>query len=215
MGRNIGTLGQDREPLDLEFTYFGATIRVHPYATDAVEIEFLDAGRDLDLSELEDVDLSKVDALEPAQKAKLASTLGEVAAAGARALSDALRKLVHPDDWATYWRLGMEHGQQVRDRMADIKRITSAVVEATTDFPSGRPSGLPSGRAATPPGSAAGSSSPGMHPSDLEIALALERGRPDLQEFYLMEQEYRDQQALQERSQERRDHEKLVAAGYA
>jgi hypothetical protein len=214
VGRNIGTLGQAREPLDLEFSYFGATIRVHPHATDAVELEFLEAGRDLDLSELEGVDLAQVDALDPEQHARIARTFGQAVAVGARALMDALRQLVHPDDWAAYWRLGMENGQQTRDRMADIKAITSAVVEATTDFPSGRPSGSPRGRATTPPGSTAGSSSP-EHPSDLEVALALERGRPDLQEFYLMQHENQTQQQREKREQDLNDQRRLAAAGLA
>ncbi|MET8908389.1 hypothetical protein [Micromonospora sp. NPDC004551] len=215
MGRNIGTLGRQRDPLDLEFTYFGSTIRVHPQATDAVELEFLQAGRELDMSALEGVDLAKVDALDPEQQVKLARVMGQAVAATYRVLEGALRQLIHPDDWARYWRLGMENGQQIRDRMADVKAITAAVVEATTDFPTGPPSASPPGPATTPPASGDALPSPVTAPrgSDLERALALERGRPDIQEFFVMQAEAEERERREARDREARDQEKLAAAG--
>ncbi|MBM0257049.1 hypothetical protein [Micromonospora sp. 4G55] len=218
MGRSIGTLGREREPLDLEFTYFdGQVIRIHPAATDAVELEFLDAGRDIDVSALEGVDLSKVDALQPDQLVKITRTMGQAVAAGYRAVLDALRKLIHPEDFDTYWRLGMEHGQQVRDRMADIRAITNAVLEATTDFPQGPPAGLPHGPTTTGPASGDGSSAPVLllGGPDLEKALALERGRPDIQEFYVMQAEAEERERREKREQAAKDRRKLAAAGLA
>jgi len=218
VGRNIGTLGRQRDPLDLEFTYFGSTIRVHPQATDAVELEFLQAGRELDMSALEGVDLTRVDALDPEQQVKLATAMGQAVAATYRVLEGALRQLIHPDDWARYWRLGMQHGQQIRDRMADVKAITAAVVEATTDFPTGPRAASPAGPATTPP--ASGDVSPSLTPappagSDLERALALERGRPDIQEFYVMQAEAEERERREAREQAKKDQRKLAAAGLA
>lgn len=213
MGRSIGTLGRQREPLDLEFTYFGKVIRVHPCATDAVELEFLKAGEDIDYSALEGVDLSKVDALDSAKMAAAVQVMSQALRAGLLAVVDALKQLIHPDDWETYWRLGMEHGQQVRDRMADMRAITTAVVETTTDFPTGRRAGSPPGPGATPPASTAGSSP--APASDLEVSLALERGRPDIQEFYVMQAEDRERAERERSERATKDEAKLVAAGYA
>jgi hypothetical protein len=214
MGRNIGKLGRQRDPLDLEFTYFGSTIRVHPQATDAVELEFLQAGRDIDMEALEGVDLSKVDAVDPEKLQRAVRAMGQAVAAGMRALDTALRQLVHPDDFERYWRVGMANGQQITDRMADVKAITEAVVVATTDFPTGLQSGSPAGPATTPPGSEGASPSAAARPAtDLEKALALERGRPDIQEFYLMLAEEREQRARETREEAARDRRKLADAG--
>lgn len=206
----MGTLGTPREPLDIEFTYFDATVRVHPYATDGVEIEFLEAGRNIDMSALEGVDLSHTEDLSPEQMISIAATMGKVVEAGYRSLIDALRALIHPDDFEKYWRLGQENGQLVKDRMTDIRAITRWVVAASTGFPTGRPGGSTAGPTPTGPGSSAGSSSPG---TDLRKALALERGRPDIQEFYVMQAEDADRRAREEREQAAADQRKLAAAG--
>jgi hypothetical protein len=214
MAKNIGSLGRRREPVDLEFDYFGHTVRVNPQASDAVEVEFLEAGRDVDVEALQDLDLAAIEAMDPAEQAKLVRTMDKVVRSGYLALMSSLRQLVHPDDWDTYWKVGADNSQQLRDRMADVKAITQAVVEATTDFPGGRRSGSPAGPATTPPSSAAVSPSPApRQASDLEISLALERGRPDIQEFYVMEAELREQQAREEREQAAKDRRKLAAAG--
>jgi hypothetical protein len=224
MGRNIGTLGQQREALDLEFTYFGGQIiRVHPRATDGVELEFLEAGRDVDIAELEDLDFSKIDAMDEEQQQKIFVTLSKASAAGYQAILTALHRLIHPDDFALYWRLGMDNGQQISDRMSDIRLITTAVIEATTDFPTGPPSDSASGSATTSAPSEVVSPSQATPPAapvpthrrgtDLEIALALERGRPDMQEFYVMEAEIRETAAKEAAEQETRDQGKLSAAG--
>lgn len=220
MGRNIGTLGRQRDPLDLEFTYFGSTIRVHPQASDAVELEFLQAGRDVDMSALEGVDLSKVDAVEPEKLQRAIHAMGQAVAAGMRALDTALRQLVHPEDFALYWRLGMEHGQQIRDRMADVKRITEAVIEATTDFPTGPRSASPTGPVPTPPASEAVSPSAPLveglteqENRELQQSLALERGRPDIQEFYLMTAEHTARTRREAAELAAKDRAKLAAAG--
>jgi len=214
MGRSIGSLGRKREPLDLEFDYFGSKIRVNPHATDAVEIEFLEAGRDVDVEGLADLDLSDLEALKPEDQARLLTAASRSVTAGFKATMTALHDLIHPDDFATYWRLAKENGQQVSDLWADIRALTGAVVEATTDFPIGRRSGSPDGSPRTPDSSAVGSPSPDLlSGSDLHQALALERGRPDIQEFYVMQHEERIRVQREAIEAERRDREKLHEAG--
>lgn len=229
MGRNIGTLGQQRPELDLEFTYFDATIRVHPHATDAVEIEFLEAGKDIDLSELENLDMAKIEAMSVEDQGKLLATFSKAQVAGHKALMTALRRLIHPEDFPTYWQLASDHGQRIRDLMADIQALTQAVVESATDFPTPRRFASPPGPATTravsevslpsadvpalPPQLDPPPASPVREGTDLERALALERGRPDIQEFYIMLAEERQNAVREQQEREARDRAKLAAAG--
>jgi hypothetical protein len=217
MGRSIGVLGTVHQPLDLEFQYFGQTIRVHPNASDTVELDFLEAGRDIDLSMFD----KPIEELEAQEQLAVVGQLAKALHATDALMRDSLKKLIHPDDFDTYWKLAVENGQRVRDLSADIKRLTAAVVEADTGFPTMPPSGSPDGPAPTPPTSGDGSSSaaapastsePAL-PPDLVKSLALERGRSDIQTFYVMEyltQQQAEQAAVE---RERRDREKLAAAG--
>jgi hypothetical protein len=192
MGKNIGRLGRQREPVDLEFDYFGSTIRVHPQASDTVELEFLDVGRDMDLSLLEDKSL---DDLDSDQKWAVMAEVGKAIRGGYLLVKDSLQQMIHPEDWPTYWKLARENGQQIRDLMADLKYISHVVVEAETGFPTPPPSGSAGGRETTPQKSAAGSS------SDADRALVLLRGRPDLQEFVVLREENeKARKALQEQA---------------
>lgn len=217
MGRSIGQLGTRREPLDLDFTYFGATIRVHPHASDRVELEFLDAGRDVDFDALSGSNLAELDEAEAAKKL---STLSRALVRAHRLIKDSLREVVHPDDFDTYWRLARENGQQIVDLMADLKRITAAVVEAETGFPTTPPSASQPGPATTPAKSADGSSSEAAAAlSDTDAALRLLRGRPDLQEFVVMAEEMTQAEQQQKASEKSgapmTAAEKLLAASRA
>jgi hypothetical protein len=180
MGKSIGSLGTKRGPVDLEFDYFGSTIRVHPQASDTVELEFLDVGRDIDLELLQDKSLEELD---DDQKWAVLAEMGRAIRGGYLLVKDSLQQLIHPEDWPTYWKLARENGQQIRDLMSDLKYITAKVVEAETGFPTRLPSDSAGGREITPPKSGAGSS------SDADKALALLRGRPDLQEFVVGREE--------------------------
>jgi hypothetical protein len=214
MGRNIGQLGRERDPIDLEFTYFdGETIRVHPQASDQVEIEFLEAGRDIDVEALEKLDLATLRAMDEAQQAELMRTMNKAQRAGFKALMTSLRQLIHPDDFDRYWSLGVKHGQQLGDRMADIRAITDAVLEATTDFPPPQRAGSPRGPETTPVSSGVVSSSPEHLPKDLVAALALERGRPDIQEFFVQEHESRVEREREAAESAERDRRRLADAG--
>lgn len=187
MARSIGDLGVRREPVDLEFRYFGTVIRVHPAASDTVELEFLDVGRDINLDALQDTDLGQLD--DDQAMAALAA-MGQAVRAGYLLIKGSLQQVIHPDDWQTYWSLAKANGQRIADLMADLKRITAAVVEADTGFPTMPPSASAGGRESTPQRFAAASSSaPGRPASDADKALAMLRGRPDLQEFVVMAQE--------------------------
>lgn len=211
MGKNIGSLGRKREPLDLEFDYFGTTVRMHPYATDAVEVEFIEAAMDVDLDELVNMDLAKFDAMPAEAQVKALHDLTAAQRKGFLAMMRSLRYLIHPDDFDAYWKIGNDNGQQVRDRMLDIKALTEAVIEATTDFPTQPPSLSQAGRGTTAPSSEVVSPSPEV--SDFERAMALERGRPDIQEFFVMEQEAKEQAVRDAREAARKDREKLAEAG--
>lgn len=190
MTRHLGSLGRQREPLDIAFDYFGETIRVHPRASDTVEMEFIEAGQDIDLDQFEGVDLANVDAagLDAERTERLAREVSKAARRGWEALLACLQQVIHPDDWPAYRRLARENGQQFTDLMADLRKITAAVVEADTGFPTTPPSGSPGGLAATLVKSEGGSSSP-ADSSDTDRALVLRRGRPDLQEFFVQAEE--------------------------
>jgi hypothetical protein len=214
MGRNIGELGTRRAPLDLDFTYFGATIRLHPQASDTVELEFLEVGKGIDLEALRGADLAELDEAEASQTL---SALGRAMMQAHRLIKDSLRQVIHPEDFDTYWKLARDNGQQIRDLMADLKRITASVVEAETGFPTTPPSASQPGPEATPARSADGSSSEVEAAlSDPRMALRLLRGRPDLQEFVVEAQEAHQakaQQAAQASGAPRTAAEKLLAAG--
>ncbi len=215
MGRRIGRLGHVREPLDLEFDYFdGAAIRVHPQASDQVEVEFLEAGKDIDVEALEGIDMAKLEAMDEQRLIELMRTMTKAQAAGYRAMMSALRQLIHPDDFDLYWQLGVKHGQQIRDRMADVRSITDAVLEETSDFQRTQRAGSPRGPEPTPVSSTADLPQPAARPgTDLERALALERGRPDIQEFFLMRSEAEQEEAQARVAGAERDRRMLAEAG--
>ncbi|AGL19497.1 hypothetical protein [Actinoplanes sp. N902-109] len=196
MARNIGTLGTPRTPVDLEFTYFGATIRVHPQASDAVELDFLDAGRHVQVDQLRDIDLATLD---EEQTRAAVSTLSQAVLAAHRLIKDSLRAIIHPDDFELYWKLARDNGQHIRDLMADLKSVTAAIVEAETGFPTTPPAGSPPGPDSELVKSAGGSSSAAAPASsDADKALVLLSGRPDLQEFVVLQEE--TDQARQEQT---------------
>lgn len=233
MGRSIGVLGTVHEPFDLEFQYFGTTIRLHPQASDTVELDFLEAGRDIDLSVF-DTPVEELEKLPDDEKVAVVRTMEKAVRAGNLLMRDSLRKLIHPDDFAAYWDLAVANGQRIRDLMADLKRLTAAVVEADTGFPTMPPSGSPDGPGATPPRSGddssaavtpASASAPAPEPvqgevlpredlpPDLVKALALDRDRPDFQAGYLLDYLQRQAQDQMTQQREARDRERLAAAG--
>ena len=176
---SLGTLGVAKPAIDLDFDWFGHTVRVAEYASDLVELEFLTAAGKISV---EDTD-------------NAAAGLG-VTVAGASAAVEAvlgsIRRLIHPEDWQTFWDAAIAHGQQLEDLLAVQKAITEAIAE----FPTGLRSGSTPGPQSVPSSSAAGSSSPALTQLlDADQALRAWSGRPDLQECVVLNEEHRQARA--------------------
>ena len=103
----------------------------------------------------------------------------------ARLIMQMMREVIHPDDFDRFWAIAKRERQ---DPQTDIMPIAQAVIEATSGFPTGQPTASPGGPATTPPNSTAAGSSP-VPQSTADRALALLRGRPDLQEFVVLQEE--------------------------
>ena len=112
MAKNIGSLGTEREPIDLEFDYFGKTIRVHPDASDTRVIDMMMRIGELDM-----------DDPEAAQ---------EIMAG----LSEQLLSQIHPEDASLFW----ETAKANRQQMADIMAVSKSITEAVSGFPTGQSS---------------------------------------------------------------------------
>ena len=119
MAASIGSLGVKRDAVDLEFDYFGATIRVHPDATDLGVADLMSAFGDLDI---DDEDGAR-------------EVMGGVAGF--------LRDNIHPDDRQKFWEIAKQNRQQLRDIIDVARAITEAVAEAASGFPTGQPSDSP------------------------------------------------------------------------
>jgi hypothetical protein len=187
VSRSIGTLGRKREPLDLEFDYFGTRIRVSPDASDVAELEFLEIARgaNLDMRDLEGLSAAELE--DEAKVQDVVRRTNQVIINTYGLIRDKLREMIHPEDFDAYWRLARENRQMVSDLMADMQAITASVVEASTGFPTMPPADSPPTLASTLQNSGGGSSS--APASDTAKALELRRGRPDLQEFFVLAEE--------------------------
>lgn len=174
---SLGSLGRKRPTVDLDFDYFGETIRVNPAASDLIEIEFLEKAGKIDL---DDVDLNAD--LTP-------ETMARVTVA-ARAATDAtigsVRNVIHPDDWTRFWSTAITNGQN----LADLMELQKTLTEAIAGFPTGQSSGSSTGPTTEPPRSEADLPSQDTTPAPAPegpYSLAADRslrrlqGRPDLQ----------------------------------
>ena len=150
--RSIGSLGTQKDPVDLNFEYFGLVVRVHPDVSDLELVEFMMAAADID--ETDEVK-------------------------GMVALSRYLHGLVHPEDWDGFWRAAKGNRQTLTDLMGTAQAIISAVSGFPTGQPSDSAPGRPSTRRKS---KAASSSQPRRprQDSDTGRALQLLEGRPDL-----------------------------------
>ncbi|MEU1810947.1 hypothetical protein [Micromonospora aurantiaca (nom. illeg.)] len=193
---SIGSLGRKRPALDLTFDYFGETIRVAPGASNLVEMEFMEKAKGIQIT-ADGLDLDNLDTADEASTAKAVAAVAKMAELATDVVVGTLRKLIHPDDWATYWRLAQLNGQMLDDLMADQKAILAAVTEAAAGFPTGPSSGSSPSPASTParfevdlPSPATSTPSlPAAGPTSADRALNLLHGRPDLQEFVVMKEE--------------------------
>lgn len=162
---SIGNFGTAYEPVDLDFGFFGETIRVHPEAGAAALTEFIAGAADIAAED------------EPA---------------GAKFILDFLRQLVHPEDFDRFWSLAKAQRQHP---MRDLMPIGKAIVEAVSGFPTGQSSASPTGPVNTGQKFAVDLPSqdfPTAVPTPqtaADKALAMLRGRPDLQEFVVKQEE--------------------------
>jgi hypothetical protein len=165
---SLGKRGTQRDAVDLDFDYFGVTIRVHPDATDLDVADLMESAGDMDLDDEE----------------------------GARevmgSMSRFMRGQIHPDDRELFWRTAKANRQQLKDIIDVARTITQAVAELASGFPTGQPSGSPSTTANTSKKSRGGTSSEaraerrraaaatsrGRRATD--EAMGLLEGRPDL-----------------------------------
>lgn len=113
---SIGSLGTKRDAVELEFDYFGETIRVHPDATDLGVADLMSAFGEMDI---EDEDSAK-------------EVMGGVAGF--------LRDNIHPDDRTRFWETAKANRQQLKDIIDVARVITEAVAEQASGFPTGQPS---------------------------------------------------------------------------
>ena len=109
----IGSFGTAHAALDMEFGWFGATIRVNPDASDLSVADLM--------IEFGDVDVDSVEGQQVAMKAMSEYMVGQI----------------HPDDRQQFWALAKANRQGVRDVMEVAKAITAAIA----DFRSGQSSG--------------------------------------------------------------------------
>lgn len=188
---SLGTFGTVRPPLELDFGWFGATIRVNPRASDLSFTDFMSTAEGISLPDLDGIDEDNPTA---EQLQQLASAMNAMASV-TQALRKMLREQIHPQDWDEFWLLAKENGQQNSDLMAVSKALSQEITEHAAGFPTGQPSDSP----ATPPPmskkSSGGSSTAGRRQRQLasaqsaatehrhrvqDDAAKLLAGRPDL-----------------------------------
>lgn len=180
---SLGSLGTARDAVELDFEWFGSTIRVHPDASDLGTADMMMQFGGLDVDDDDD------------------------ARAAMEALSEHLLSQIHPDDREEFWRLAKANRQQ----MADIVAVSKAITEAVAGFPTGQSADSSATPKSTSKKSSGGSSSAAKRARmaqsrrELETARrhdvqdqALEQleGRPDLRLALWRQREYQDAQEV-------------------
>lgn len=183
---DLGDLGEEK-PLHREtFGWFGTRIRVHPSASEAVLVDFVDKAEDINLPDNPE-DLKD----DPESRRKMFAAFGEV--------KNFVRRMIHPEDFETFWTTGVEHGYGLMDFMG----VSYKLLELVSGHPSPAPVDSSTTRRATQPKSAADSSQPGEDDSsNLPLSEVQRRvkakfeqaGRPD---FALMVLESAEHDTLQ------------------
>lgn len=166
---SLGNFGTARPPLDLDFGWFGATIRVNPRASDLGLTEFMATAEGIVLPDL-DID----EANPTAEQLQQMTAAMNAMAAVTKALQKFMREQIHPDDWDEFWRLAKGNGQQNTDLMALSKALAAEIAQHATGFPTGPSSDSSPTPPTTSPKSSGGSS------SAQDKAKKILAGRPDL-----------------------------------
>jgi hypothetical protein len=94
---SLGNLGTPRDALDVDFEWFGSTVRANPDLTDMVLADFM---------------------------AK-AVTVDDETPEAYRLLEDLMRQTIHPDDFDTYWRLAQVNRQTSADHRDVLKAVVA------------------------------------------------------------------------------------------
>lgn len=130
--QNLGDFGVQHDAhAELEFGYFGQTIRVHPDAGELTYVEFMAKA-----AVLEDTPQNQTE--------------------GLVITMEFLHNQIHPDDWDSFYTLAKHNHQKLEDLML----ISRAIVEAVAAFPTGQQSGSAPTSSTTATKSKAGSSRP-------------------------------------------------------
>jgi hypothetical protein len=161
---SLGNFGTERLQVDVDFTFFGETIRAHPQAGSASLAEFMANAGEISVDDV---------------------------ARGAKFILDFLRQVIHPEDFDRFWALAKEKRQ---DPMKDLMPIAEAIIEAITDFPTEPPVASASGPGSAVPKSVVASFSQDKAATD--YALRKFRGRPDLQELVVRQEEAKQARSL-------------------
>jgi hypothetical protein len=167
---SLGKFGTSHDPIDLDFDYFGETIRVNPDASRLALVEWLD-------------DASGVDAADVVLESRYTMRL--------------MREAVHPDDFDRFWSTAKAQRQEPDEILSIGRAVMEAVSGFPTGRPSASsdgPTRTPP-RSTAGSSSQAAASAPAAGKSTADQALAMLRQRPDLQEFVVMEEEVEAQRA--------------------
>lgn len=132
---SLGSLGTQRDAVDLDFDYFGETIRVHPDATDLDVADLMASVGELDIEDEEGAKEAMV------------------------GLGQFLVGKIHPEDRERFWKAAKANRQQIKDLLDVAKAITEAVAEVASGFPTGQPSDSPPTTASASKKSKGGTSS--------------------------------------------------------
>jgi hypothetical protein len=150
---SIGKLGTAHAEIDLDFDYFGETIRVSPFASDIDFIEFMSRAESID----------EVD---------------EIAAM--HATLEYIKVQIHPDDWDLFWATAKRNRQNTLDLLDTSKAILEAIAGFPTGQPSVSSDGRQSTARRSQGGSSSAARRGSRKQSDTERALSSLKGRPDL-----------------------------------
>jgi hypothetical protein len=164
--RHLGELGTVRAPVDMDFPYFGETIRVHPDASDLAAAELMLKAQDIDLG---DADINDPESWSP-ETTKVMVEAENIAIT-------MILQTIHPDDFDRF----MKTARANRQNTIDLMSVTRSLCAEVARFPTGLSSVSSAGRHKTKQKSKGGSSSrPAGRDARNARALKLLDGRPDL-----------------------------------
>ena len=115
---SLGSLGQDRGPVEVSFDWFGTEIRCHSEISETALVDFMEMASTIDQDSPEAISFAKV----------------------------FLRACIDPADFDQYWALALKHRQGVEDHMRVAKVLIEAATDRPTMQPSASVDGPPPSR---------------------------------------------------------------------